>query len=534
MSLFDSASLVVTPNGYKEDKLYAIKPTDGSGDLVVTRATTATRVNSAGLIEQAPYNLLQRSEEFNNAIWTKSTGATIVSNSVIAPNGTLTADTLVFSTTVGSRVEQGINLLSSIGNYTFSFYAKSDSLKTVGIRTGFSSSTVVNVDITTEWQRYEVTQNLAVAGPGYPQIRAIDTLGGQIYIWGAQLVTGSSAKEYFPTTDRLDVPRLDYTNSTCPSILVEPQRTNIALNSQSFIPSWSTTPQTNGLIESTSTIDPEGFTNAVRITNVSGGGTLGRIFTVVPGTTYTSSIWVRRVTGTGIAELVDLNGGSISLNLTNEWKRFSVTSTAVSIGRFYIRATIIGNSIEVWGAQLEAGANATSYIPTVAATVTRNADVISKTGISSLIGQTEGTMFFDGIVNNIQNSGTNILNTNKNPIAASQIALTKVRSTKKIRFEQFFGNGTFGNIRLDSTNTFANGTRTKVAIRYKSGNFAMYINGNLEATSSSTFTNIGTKSELFLNDSTTLYSFQESVSFNSVALWKETLSNTELAQLTTI
>ena len=69
MSLFDSASLVVTPNGYKEDKLYAIKPTDGSGDLVVTRATTATRVNSDGLIEQVPYNLLQRSEQFENAAW---------------------------------------------------------------------------------------------------------------------------------------------------------------------------------------------------------------------------------------------------------------------------------------------------------------------------------------------------------------------------------------------------------------------------------------------------------------------------------
>ena len=64
MSLFDSASLVVTPNGYKEDKLYSIKPTDGSGDLVVTRATTATRVNSDGLIEQVPYNLFTYSEDF--------------------------------------------------------------------------------------------------------------------------------------------------------------------------------------------------------------------------------------------------------------------------------------------------------------------------------------------------------------------------------------------------------------------------------------------------------------------------------------
>ena len=47
------------------------------------------------------------------------------------------------------------------------------------------------------------------------------------------------------------------------------------------------------------------------------------------------------------------------------------------------------------GAQLEAGSNATSYIPTTTAAVPRNADVISKTGVTTLIGQTEGTMYFE-------------------------------------------------------------------------------------------------------------------------------------------
>ena len=47
--LFNSASLVITPNGVKTSKLYSIKPDDGTGDLSVTRATTATRVNERGL-----------------------------------------------------------------------------------------------------------------------------------------------------------------------------------------------------------------------------------------------------------------------------------------------------------------------------------------------------------------------------------------------------------------------------------------------------------------------------------------------------
>ena len=55
--LFDSASLVITPNGVKTSKLYAIKPTDGTGDLSVTRATTATRVNESGVIVDVPANI---------------------------------------------------------------------------------------------------------------------------------------------------------------------------------------------------------------------------------------------------------------------------------------------------------------------------------------------------------------------------------------------------------------------------------------------------------------------------------------------
>ena len=66
MSLLDTASLIVTPNGYKEGKLYSVIPSDGSGDLSVTRATTATRVNSQGLVELVPYNLINYSEQFDN------------------------------------------------------------------------------------------------------------------------------------------------------------------------------------------------------------------------------------------------------------------------------------------------------------------------------------------------------------------------------------------------------------------------------------------------------------------------------------
>lgn len=50
-TLFDNASYVISPNGYKTSKIYALKPENGSGDLGMTRNTTATRINEYGIRE---------------------------------------------------------------------------------------------------------------------------------------------------------------------------------------------------------------------------------------------------------------------------------------------------------------------------------------------------------------------------------------------------------------------------------------------------------------------------------------------------
>ncbi len=52
MSLYGDASILMFPSGYKEDKLYSLKPTDGTGDLSFARSSSATRVNEQGLIEE--------------------------------------------------------------------------------------------------------------------------------------------------------------------------------------------------------------------------------------------------------------------------------------------------------------------------------------------------------------------------------------------------------------------------------------------------------------------------------------------------
>ena len=58
-NLFNEASYIISPNGYKTSKIYALKPNDGSGDLGITRNTTATRINQYGVIETVPANIVR-------------------------------------------------------------------------------------------------------------------------------------------------------------------------------------------------------------------------------------------------------------------------------------------------------------------------------------------------------------------------------------------------------------------------------------------------------------------------------------------
>lgn len=389
MSLFESASLCITPNGTKASKLYAIKPTSGAGDMTVVRNTTATRVNSAGLIESVASN----------------------------------------------------------------------------------------------------------------------------------------------------VPRLDYTNSTCPSLLVEPQRTNNFTYSEQFDNAyWAKTAAT---VTANNTASPDGNNTADKVEFNS--GFINGTAIVADNQTYTISFFAKKGTANvfqiseafyfGTSVVFDLNTGTITIgtgkieNYGNGWYRCSMQIT-YGVGQ-HVSSWVLRNYqsgyIYLWGAQLEAGSYATSYIPTVASTVTRNADVISKSGISSLIGQTEGTMFIDinykadSVFKNFFNLGTS---------TSSYIAIV-ARNNNKIGAEVLNAGVQVNN----EGSTIYTSQRLKIAFAYKANDFAMYINGVLAFSQSSG--TVPAKAEVYLG-SYGNGTQQSKDGIKSAALWKTRLSNTELATLTTI
>jgi hypothetical protein len=117
---------------------------------------------------------------------------------------------------------------------------------------------------------------------------------GNVAIWGAQLVKGSSALTYQKTVDRLDIPRIDYTGGGCPSILLEPLRTNLFTYSEDFS-QWNSFRSTVTLNATTS---PDGTINADLVnqdyptTAVHGG--VNKTIAVSTGVKYTYSIFVKK------------------------------------------------------------------------------------------------------------------------------------------------------------------------------------------------------------------------------------------------
>ena len=262
MSLYDKASLTMTPSGVKNAKIYSNKPYGGNGDFTFARSSIATRVNSDGyienvvvdeprlnysivngvvqdnpslLLEPARTNLITYSEDFSNAYWNKSD--TSVVSGFVSPSGTLNAFKLVENTSNSNHwMYSGVFNVTATNN-NFSFFVKPNGRTKVAIRESNNTGKYASFNLTTKsvidqngtdakieemsngWLRisfnnltttvtavgFFLLSDEYVSGQPYGQFYTGDGASG-VYIWGAQAEAASYPTSYIPTSGSI-VPR---------------------------------------------------------------------------------------------------------------------------------------------------------------------------------------------------------------------------------------------------------------------------------------------------------------------------------------
>jgi len=427
---------------FRKEKSTPIAPSlllDFEGDkqldprITFTRASTA-RYYDGKTVTKAEENLLLDSQDFS-ATWTVTDLTSVTGKT--APNATATATEFTASAANGT-LTQAVTAVA--GDYTFSvFLRRVTGTGNVQITAG---STWATQSITSSWARYTVTQTLT-AGSRTPGVRIITFFTDEIEIWGAQFEQRSAATAYTPTTTQIvrnfvptlltaaaGVARFDHNPVTGESLglLIEEQRTNLLVRSEEFDnASWA---KSQASVAANTIVAPDGTLTADKLvedTSVnqfhavsSASATIGNVFTcsVFVKAAERSRFMLREfganpnfavfniLTGVVIAKT-----GAASASIApvgNGWWRIEMgyIATNATIGLYLMPDNATGvadrlytgdgfSGIFIWGAQLEAAATPSSYIPTTSATVTRSADSAVMTGanFSSWFRADEGTLY---------------------------------------------------------------------------------------------------------------------------------------------
>ncbi len=565
-SLYDSASLVMIPSGVKEDKLYSIKPTDGSGDFTFSRGSDieATRVNSSGLIEKARVNNLRYSNVFDNVNWNKISSS--VTGGQTGFDGSSNA-WLLTKTGADGNIYQS---QSYSGVKTLSFYAKANTSDWVRLRNGGGyvyfdvangvvGGRISDIDssITSVgggWYRIAVAYSGSI---GITQLFVADSDGvtngtsGSVYIQFPQLEEGLVAREYVdapigPVVEGLtaDLPRLDYSGgASCPSLLLEPSRTNLFPHSEYF-GGWQVF---RGSLTANSTTSPEGVANAYRYEeNADTGQHFVRYqgISMTSGTDYTGSIFAKAgeltslTLGTNAISLwnpstttFNLSTGEVTSGsgtiepMGNGWYRCIISGECLSTtssGGLEVSTSFAagsnGDGLYIYGGQFEAGSYPTSYIPTYGTAAVRGQDESGALTLPDALADNY-TIFLE-----LERMTPELVNAaDMFSFYGSGSSRIRIMSHNPdyFRLRLYSADGSTSGSLYETSGDFTQGQNYKAAIVYSNGTFKCFANGSLFGTAD------------VVIDASTLYLRQESI-LKQLLTFPTSLTDAEAIALTTI
>jgi hypothetical protein len=259
----------------------------------------------------------------------------------------------------------------------------------------------------------------------------ITTTGDNIYIQDAQLEQGLVARDVITTTTAAvyggitdNTPRLDYTDSSCPALLLEPLRTNNVPHSEYHQGTIAAVTRT---YNTSDTLSPEGVYNAVKYeVNANNSDPYLRVFNIpTSGNSATFSLYVKGASGQLFSMILGRDGYNEleyeAFSLDGTWQRldisktFTTTPTTLTIGAEFSHSSddgVLGQEYYLYGLQVEAASYATSYIPTYGSSVSRVLDSLGSNDLqaSGVTNNSTGwTYIVKGTFNGNGAAGNNIL-----------------------------------------------------------------------------------------------------------------------------
>ena len=476
----DIPSLFMIPSAVSSGKVHSVFPNSTDADFDFNRDSDATRVNSEGLIERVGY---YGSEEVTNNTFSSATGWTLESGWSIANNYAVANTTSGFIYQIGSGLTNGkkYKVTFSISEYVSG-----------SVFFGFGAGLVLDAGASVSANgNYTQFVDCTTSGTKFVGFKGV-SFTGKINNFSVKEITGDRARLNYEIEGGLV--------NTKPSLLLEPQSTNLIPYSNPIEVSGGWQIFDNASIETNYEISPMGIKNASLV------GTQGGVndfiydsITISNSATYTVSFYIKNINSqaTGFYApsatdgRINWNGAEISSivgtganyeELSNGWYRVHQTTTSTStniVTRIYSDKVSTG-SVLIFGYQLEEQSYPTSLIPTNGSTQTRAAETCNGAGTSSIFESSEGILYceikafnLDGGLRYISIGGSTDTN---------RLVIRFLNTTGNISAFSY-PNGAITSIMEDtSTNPLV---FNKVAMKWKVNDFALWVNGNKVATDTS-------------------------------------------------
>jgi hypothetical protein len=352
---------------------------------------------------------------------------------------------------------------------------------------------------------------------------------------------------------RLNYPMIDGKVVGCPHHILEPSRTNKITYSEDFS-NWFTNGSATTSINTL--ISPNGALNAdtlnAAISNYSG---FNKRFTTIIGSSYTNSVFFKKGTqewvglvksnGSAMAAWFNLGNGTIGTvqsgvdakieDFGNGWYRCSITMDA-TITNSYIQIAVVdydnstsnslvGGNIYAWGAQVEEGSYATSYIPTNGSVVTRSAETANGSGDAATFSDSEGVLMAEisALADDLNIEAISI-NANN---ADNRLALFKWNVSNRLQIRVNINGATLIDAGVSVSNIE---DLNKISLKYKSGDYALWINGFEVYVNSLADTPIGLSNLSFDSNGSNGVPFKGKT--KQLQYYNSALTDSELEQLT--